>query len=73
MRAPSLLAVLALLALPSEPGTVLFNMLLRGVRIALDFDAVGACAAFDVNGSGAVEIDQLVAGVGRALTGCPAS
>ncbi len=50
---------------------VSIDELLRGVRIALDFDAVGACAAFDVNGSGAVEIDELVAGVGRALTGCP--
>jgi hypothetical protein len=33
---------------------------------------VSACPPFDTNGSGAVEIDELIGGVNAALGGCGA-
>jgi len=44
--------------------------LVRGVDIALGTMDVTGCPDFDTNGSGAVEVDELVAAVSAALGGC---
>ncbi len=44
--------------------------LIKGVNIALGTTSVDACPSFDTNGDDAVTIDELVAAVNRALTGC---
>ena len=46
--------------------------LIRGVNIALDTAPIDACPSSDVNGDGAVAVNELVAGVNAALDGCPA-
>ena len=43
------------------------------VRIALGEVQATSCAAADVNGDGAVSIDELVRAVSQALDGCTAS
>ena len=44
--------------------------LIKGVNIALGTTSVDACPSFDANGDGAVTINELIAAVNRALTGC---
>jgi len=44
---------------------------LRGVNIALNVLLVTACPPFDTNASGTVEIDEIIAAVDAALSGCP--
>jgi hypothetical protein len=46
------------------------NELIRGVNIALGNAAVGTCSAFDIDGSGGVTINELIAAVNSALNGC---
>lgn len=45
--------------------------LVAGTDIALGRFLVDACEAFDVNRDGTVGVHELVAGVGRAVAGCP--
>jgi len=47
--------------------------LVRSVRAALDPDRIGDCWAADRNDDGTVTINELVAAVDRALSGCGAS
>ena len=47
--------------------------LLRGVGASLGTAAADECGAFDPNDDARVSIDELVAGVGFALDGCPAT
>ena len=43
---------------------------IKGVNIALGTTSIDACSSFDTNGDGAVTINELIASVNRALTGC---
>jgi hypothetical protein len=49
---------------------VTVNELIIGVNIALDILPVSACRAMDVNGDGAVAVNELIQGVSNALEGC---
>lgn len=42
-----------------------------GINVALDVAPYARCSAFDANNDVKVTVDELVAGVHRALTGCP--
>ena len=44
--------------------------LIKGVNIALGTTSVETCPSFDTDGDGAVTINELIAAVNRALTGC---
>lgn len=48
------------------------NELIRAVNIALNLQAVTACPAADLDGSGSISIAELVTAVRAALEGCPA-
>jgi hypothetical protein len=50
--------------------TVAVDELIIGASIALKTAAVDACPAFDTDGNGAVEVDEIIAAVGNALAGC---
>ena len=55
----------------SGDALVSASELVVGVHVALGTAALERCAAFDADGSGQVEIDELVAGVASAVDGCP--
>jgi len=44
--------------------------LMTGIGIVLGQQDLNTCRAFDVNGSGTVEVVELVDAVGAALSGC---
>ena len=44
--------------------------LLIGVRQGLESLNISDCRAFDIDGSGAVEVSEVVRGVGHALDNC---
>jgi hypothetical protein len=44
--------------------------LIKGVNIALGNVAIDVCAAFDLNGDGRVEVNELISAVASALNGC---
>jgi hypothetical protein len=50
---------------------VAIDELVLGIGIANGTAAIGACAAIDENGDGLITIDEIVAAVAAALTGCP--
>jgi len=50
---------------------VTVDELVGGVRVALGLAPLPTCDAFDADHSGGVGIDELVAGIGYALDGCP--
>jgi hypothetical protein len=52
---------------------VTVDELIKGVNIALGVAAVEDCSAFDTSDDGSVTIDELIAAVNNALTGCPAA
>ena len=54
-------------------GHVAINELIAGVGVALGTQPLDACIAFDANHSGTVTIDELIAAVTNALSGCPAA
>lgn len=54
-------------------GQVRVDELVRGVRIALELEALAACAGFDSDRDGSISVAELVAAVGVALGGCAAS
>ena len=56
-----------------QSGSVSVGELVTGVNIALDLAALATCPEFDSNHDGMVAIDELLAAVGNALSGCPAS
>ncbi len=57
----------------SGDRVVRVNELITGVRIALDQAEVADCSTLDSNGSGGVEITEIIRAVGEALAGvCPA-
>jgi cysteine-rich repeat protein len=73
-------------ASPAYPGTVqgcpgdcdgsqrvTVSELVRGSRINLGRDPVTVCPAFDIDGDGAVGINEIVAAVNALLDGCPAA
>lgn len=51
-------------------GMVTIDELIAGVQMALDATLSAACAAFDADQSGAVQIAELVGAVESALVGC---
>ena len=51
-------------------GVVMVNELIRGVEIALGNADVEECPAFDVNEDGMVTLNELIAAVNSALSGC---
>jgi hypothetical protein len=53
-----------------DNAAVGINELVLGVSITLNAVEVGACPALDTNGSGAVEITELIAAVRAASLGC---
>lgn len=53
-----------------QNGAVDISDLILGVNIALGFQPISACPAFN-NGSGMVTIDVLITAVNNALAGCP--
>lgn len=53
-------------------GSVGVGDLVRGVNIALGNAPASSCAALDANANGAVSINELLAAVGNALSGCAA-
>jgi hypothetical protein len=55
-----------------QNGAVTIDELLRGVNAALGLAPLGDCGAIDADRSNTVEINELIAAVGRALDGCPA-
>lgn len=72
-------AVFALLAAPAGAqcagdctgdGRVAVSELIVGVGIAAGTTQLDQCPAFDTNGSGAVEVAELIAAVNDALDGC---
>ncbi|HSP97837.1 MAG TPA: hypothetical protein VL049_11410, partial [Candidatus Dormibacteraeota bacterium] len=54
----------------NDDRQVTMDELVRAVDIALGADAVSACDAIDNNRDGAVGINELIRGVGKALAGC---
>jgi hypothetical protein len=81
-----IVVVVALLVAASSPGSagaqvcigdcppanmqVAVNELVRGVSIALGSAMLATCPSYDVNGNGAVGVEELVSAVGNALRGC---
>jgi hypothetical protein len=55
-----------------DVGEVSVSNLVLGVNISLGTQPLSACEAFDENGSGVVQINELIQGVNNALEGCPA-
>jgi hypothetical protein len=53
-----------------ENGQVAIFELLRGVNILLGNDALAACRTFDSDGSGDVNVNEIVQAVSSALRGC---
>lgn len=51
-------------------GDVSIAELIRGVNISLGVQPLSTCLVLDVNGSGRVEINELIQAVGNALYGC---
>jgi hypothetical protein len=56
-----------------DDGSVTINEIVLGVSIALGAQPLEGCLAFDRNGNHTVDVDELVAAVGVAQNGCPAS
>lgn len=57
----------------SDNGVVATNELITGVRMALTQAPIDACSRFDANGSGRIEINELVRAVTEAIASiCPA-
>jgi hypothetical protein len=54
-------------------GMVSVAELILGVRISLGQSDLVACPAFDVTPDGELRIEELIAAVGAALSGCPAT
>jgi len=52
-------------------GMVTIDELTRGVGIILQVIGFDQCPALDLNADGSVEINELIAAVNAALTGCP--
>jgi len=50
--------------------SVVVSELVTGVNISLGSDDVSRCRAFDRDGSGMVEIAELIAAVNALLNGC---
>jgi hypothetical protein len=53
-------------------GKVALDELVLGVGISLGNQRLDTCRELDQNGSGEIEVHELVAAVGKALSGCPA-
>jgi hypothetical protein len=53
-------------------GQITIDELMLGVTIGLDPQSAGRCPAFDLNGDGEVQINELVSAVRHALEGCGA-
>jgi len=49
---------------------VQISELITMVNIALGYADVSTCAAGDANGSGSIEINEIIAAVNKALNGC---
>jgi hypothetical protein len=49
---------------------VTVDELIKGVNIALDTTSGDLCPSFDTSGDGAVTINELIAAVKHALSGC---
>lgn len=79
LAAACLLAVVPQPARATCPGdcdgdaTVTVDEILRGVNIALGSLPLGDCPVYDVDASGGVEVNELVAAVNAALAGCAAT
>lgn len=54
-----------------DMGAVSISNLVLGVNISLGSQPLSSCEAFDGNGSGTVQINELIQGVNNALDGCP--
>ena len=52
--------------------TITVNELVTGVNIALGNNTIASCPVFDTDNTQAVEIYELIAGVGNLLNGCAA-
>jgi hypothetical protein len=50
---------------------VTVDELIKGVNIALGNANVSTCRAGDANSDGEITINEIIAGVGNALNGCP--
>jgi hypothetical protein len=50
---------------------VTVDELIKGVNIALGNANVSTCLAGDANSDGEITINEIIAGVGNALNGCP--
>lgn len=55
----------------NDDGVVTVDEILRGTSIALGSQSLDACPGLDADGSGAVEVDELITAVSFALVGCP--
>jgi hypothetical protein len=55
----------------SHDGTVSVDELVMGVSIALGTADVSSCPDIDLDGSGTVEVSEIVAAIDAALDGCP--
>ena len=55
----------------NENGTVVVGELIRGIGVGLGVRPMDECPAVDEDGSGVVEIGELVLAVHHALEGCP--
>jgi hypothetical protein len=56
----------------NRDGQVLLDELVLAVGISLGADRLDTCRILDQNGSGEIEVHELVRAVGNALDGCPA-
>jgi hypothetical protein len=56
----------------NRDGRVLLDELVLAVGISLGADRLDTCRILDQNGSGEIEVHELVRAVGKALDGCPA-
>jgi hypothetical protein len=54
----------------SRDRTVSIDELVRGVNLALDGTSPALCRALDRDGSGDIDVSELIAAVGNALGGC---
>ncbi|MCX8071182.1 MAG: hypothetical protein N3C12_01840 [Candidatus Binatia bacterium] len=54
-------------------GEVTVDEVILSVRLVLQEESLGACAAADANGNGEVTVDEIVRAVRAVLEGCPGS
>jgi len=50
---------------------VTVDEIVRAVNIALGTEVLAQCPAADRDGDGAITVDEILAAVAHALTGCP--